>query len=64
MTTKAPTHIVYVVSGDGEKKRWLEVGAAWRHKDSDGLNVILDALPANARLVLRPAKPSSAGGPK
>lgn len=53
MSNNTPTHAVFVVIGD-EKKRWIEIGAAWRHKDGEGLSVVLDALPADRRLVLRP----------
>lgn len=53
MSNNTPSHGVFVVVGD-EKKRWIEVGAAWRHKDGEGLSVVLDALPPNGRLVLRP----------
>lgn len=64
MQSKNPTHAVFIVSGEGEKKRWIEIGAAWRHKDNDGLNVVLDALPPNGHVVLRPIKAAVAGGPK
>jgi hypothetical protein len=42
---------------DGEKKaRWLEVGAAWKHKDGDGFDVILEAVPVSGRIALRKPK--------
>jgi hypothetical protein len=53
-----PTHKAFVVEdrGDGEKDTdafWTRVGSAWPHKDGKGFNVVLSALPANGRLVLR-----------
>ena len=54
MSKNSPTHTLYVVTGDGEKKRWTEVGAAWPHKDGSGFSLSLEALPANGRLVMRP----------
>src|SRR5271168_5208446 len=39
--TKAlPTHRIYSVSRNGEKKAtWQEIGAAWPHKDGKGFNL-------------------------
>lgn len=41
---------------DGEKDKtfWLQIGSAFPHKNGKGLNVILDALPVNGRIVLLP----------
>ena len=64
MQSKNPTHSVFVVVGDGEKKRWIEIGAAWRHKEDDGLNITLDALPPTGRLVVLAAKAPAPAGPK
>lgn len=59
-TGKKPTHTAYVVREGKEKGRWLEVGAAWPHKDGKGFDVVLSALPADGRLVVRlnEAKPA------
>ena len=51
-----PTHVVYVVEGEGDSAFWTKVGAAWRHEDGDGFNVTLSVLPLNGRLVVRTAK--------
>ncbi len=57
-TTKGrkPTHTAYVVR-DGKKESdrgyWLEVGAAWPHKDGKGFDLTLSALPTDGRLVVR-----------
>ncbi len=53
-----PTFIAYQVEdgGQGEdtsKGHWLEVGAAWPHKDGKGYSINLRALPVDGRLVLR-----------
>lgn len=51
-----PTHTAYVVR-DGKKETdkgyWLEVGAAWPHKDGKGFDLKLAALPTDGRLVVR-----------
>src|SRR5208337_4218143 len=47
-----PTHKVFVVEGEGDDAFWTRVGSAWRHKDEQGYNVVLSALPINGRLVL------------
>ncbi len=35
------------------------IGAAWFHKDGEGLDVVLQALPVSGRMVLRKAKDKS-----
>ena len=51
--SKKPSHYAYVVSGEGEKKTWVRIGAAWPNADGQGLNLMLDALPVSGRLTLR-----------
>lgn len=53
-----PSHKVFTVEdrqGDSEAESgfWTRIGSAWPHKDGKGLNIVLSALPVNARLVLR-----------
>ena len=51
-----PSHRVYSVSrsGDDTKGKWTEIGAAWPHKDGQGFNLKLSAMPAaGAEVVLR-----------
>ena len=50
-----PVYDVFVVEdrGDDQDAFWLKVGAAFGHKDKDGMNIVLQALPTNGRLVLR-----------
>jgi hypothetical protein len=57
-----PTHIVYHVrdigaSGESETPRavWTKVGVAWQHNDTKGLNIVLETIPLNGRLVVRTA---------
>lgn len=61
-TGKKPTHTAYVVR-DGKKESdkgyWLEVGAAWPHKDGKGFDVVLSALPVDGRLVVRLNEPKA-----
>ena len=41
-----PSHTVYHVTPQGEdRKAWTVVGAAWPHKDGNGFNIRLDAIP-------------------
>jgi hypothetical protein len=63
-TTKTlPTHRVYSVSKNGEKKAtWTEIGAAWPHKDGKGFNLTFTALPLEgAQIVLRLATAKKGG---
>ena len=50
---KRPTHRAYVVKDQGEDKqaRWVEIGAAWLHKDGKGFRVKLDACPTNGEAI-------------
>ncbi|MCJ9668548.1 MULTISPECIES: hypothetical protein [unclassified Neorhizobium] len=52
-----PDYAVYTVEGAGDKAQWTKIGAAWSHKDHEGLNITLTALPLNGRLVIRKPKP-------
>lgn len=53
-TKSRPTHRVYAVTANGEKKFWQPVGAMWAHSDAKGFNLRLDYLPLNdAQIVVR-----------
>lgn len=54
-TTKTrPTHRIYAVTKQGEKKFWQPIGALWAHSDGKGFNQRLDYLPLNdAEIVIR-----------
>jgi len=53
--SRGPAYIAWHVSGDGDNKSfWTRIGAAWLHKDGEGLNLQLDLVPVNGgRIVLR-----------
>ena len=60
-----PTHRVYAVAKNGEKKFWQPIGAMWAHGDGKGFNLRLDYLQLNdAELAVRVAgdKQAEAGG--
>lgn len=56
MSGNKPTHKVYAASDvpeGSEEKAWLtRIGAAWPHRSGKGMNIQLQALPTNGRLVL------------
>lgn len=55
-----PVYQAYtVVKREGQDDYWLNIGAAFTHADGKGLNVLLQALPINGKLVLRPPKDNS-----
>ena len=55
--TNRPTHRVYaVIKKEGnEKGTWLEIGAAWPHRDGKGFGVKLNLVPfsGTAEIVIR-----------
>ena len=59
MTIEA-TRISYkaysVAKREGDKDFWTDIGAAFAHRDGDGYSIVLNALPMDGRIVLRPAK--------
>jgi hypothetical protein len=49
-----PAFRVYsVIPREGKDDYWLNIGLAFPHQDGKGFNVMLQALPLNAKLVLR-----------
>ncbi len=60
--TQSPTFNAYVVTRrEGKEDWWMQIGAVFAHKDGDGFNVILQALPipngdGQCKIVLRPPK--------
>jgi hypothetical protein len=57
----APAFRMYCVTKNGEKPVWQEIGAAWKHKDGNGLNLQFNALPLpQGEIVLRVPKPKKA----
>lgn len=56
-STNRPSHRIYAVTGNGQKKFWQPIGAAWAHADGEGFNLKLDYLPLNdADIVIRKPK--------
>ena len=67
-TTKSrPTHRVYAITKRdiSEKGTWLEIGAAWPHRDGKGFGVKLNLIPYSdsAEIVIRAfeLKPTAKG---
>ncbi len=42
-----------VIKREGKEDFWLNVGVAFAHDDGKGFNILLQALPTDAKLVLR-----------
>ena len=50
----APTHRAYtVIKREGKEDYWLNLGIVFAHEDGEGFNILLQALPTDAKLVLR-----------
>lgn len=60
MTNNTPAFHAYAVREreKGKKAVWTRLGAAWAHRDGEGLSLDLEALPVNfdGRIVLLPPK--------
>jgi hypothetical protein len=55
-TSKAPSHTAYQVRDrEGQKGFWTRIGSAWQHRDGNGFNIQLDAMPIDGRISLRVA---------
>ncbi len=53
-SSSRPTHRVYAVTKNGNKKIWRAIGALWPHSDGKGFSHKLDCLPLNsAEIVIR-----------
>jgi hypothetical protein len=64
MANQQPAYRAYtVVKREGQDDFWLTIGAAFRHQDGDGYNVVLQALPIDGKIVLRLPKDDSADQP-
>jgi len=42
---------------EGGKGFWTRIGAAWAHEDGEGLNLQIDVVPLDGKIVLRTPKP-------
>jgi hypothetical protein len=47
-----------VIKREGHDDWWCNIGAAFSHADGNGLNLMLQALPLDGKIVLRPPKDS------
>ena len=55
-------HDVFTIVERGDKSFWIKVGSAFVNKDLS-YTVLLDALPLNGKLQIRPAQPRDEAGP-
>jgi hypothetical protein len=57
-TKNLPSHRIYAVSKNGEKKsNWADIGAVFEHEDENGFNLVFSARPLEgAQIVLRKPK--------
>jgi hypothetical protein len=59
-----PVYIAYTVKeykvGNEKRSAWSRIGAAFAHKDGEGLEVTLDAFPVDGRVTLRKPKAEEA----
>ena len=46
----------YTITKTGRNSHWTRIGAAWSHKDDEGINIVLNAIPVNCEIVLRRPK--------
>ena len=52
--SKAPTHIAYHVrDGKGDKGFWTRIGAGWMARDGKGINLQIDVIPLDGKVILR-----------
>ena len=53
-TTQAnrPTHRAYYVTGEGDARRWHELGPLWAHKDGSGFTFLPNVLPAPGQAIV------------
>jgi hypothetical protein len=51
---KQPTHRAYsVIKREGQDDFWLNLGLVFPHKDGEGFNIMLQALPLDGKIVCR-----------
>ncbi len=57
MANQQPSYTAYTVQKrEGKDDFWTAIGAAFMHQDGDGYNIVLQALPLDGKVVLRPVK--------
>jgi hypothetical protein len=57
-TQQKPAFTAYAVTKRGEDQDdwWTPIGAAFPHKDNEGYNIVLQTIPLDGKIVLRPPK--------
>ena len=59
---RPPAYIAWHIDEKGEKSFWTRIGAAWDHKDGEGLTLQLDLIPVNSgRIILRTPTEDTSG---
>lgn len=62
-TEKTQPDLLAFYVPEREKARWVQIGAAWKHKDGKGLTIDLDLMPTTDRkIVLRVNEPNQEAG--
>jgi hypothetical protein len=62
--TAKPTHRVYtVIQREGQDDYWLNIGLAFPHRDGNGFNIVLQALPLDGKIVCREVTDADEGEP-
>jgi hypothetical protein len=62
--TAKPTHRVYtVIRREGQDDYWLNIGLAFPHRDGNGFNIVLQALPLDGKIVCREITDDEPGEP-
>jgi hypothetical protein len=62
--TAKPTHRVYtVIRREGQDDYWLNIGLAFPHRDGNGFNIVLQALPLDGKIVCREVIDDEPGEP-
>ena len=54
--SKPDFRVYTVIKRDGKDDFWLNIGSAFKHGNGEGFNVLLQAMPLDGKLVLRPFK--------
>jgi hypothetical protein len=49
--TNRPTHRAWFVVGEGNRKRWHELGPVWSHSKGDGFTILPAVLPAPGQAI-------------
>ena len=60
---RSPDFRAFTVKGEGDEAFWTRIGSAWTNK-AGGINVTLDALPVDGKIVLMPPKEEEQEAPK